>query len=152
MSKSAGWLARSLLRGCFVETEEILVLVNMGFQSENLVRWRVAPCAVTPLLRGWRGRARSMNVYVREEEWEGVIREVVGGKTAEPNAHQCAQHSLENEVCEWNVRCGFRLHPSIAQPEAAVLIAPPCVSLQCMMIERCPTNLMLLSCFFVSSS
>ena len=87
VSKSAGWLARSLLRGCFVETEEILVLVNMGIQSENLVRWRVAPCAVTPLLRGWRGRARSMNVYVREEEWEGVIREVVGGKTAEPNAH-----------------------------------------------------------------
>ena len=27
-------------------------------------------------------------------------------------------------LCERNVRCGFRLHPSIAQPEAAVLIAP----------------------------
>ena len=39
VSESAGWFASSSLRGCSEETDEILVPVDMGIQSENMVRW-----------------------------------------------------------------------------------------------------------------
>ena len=44
----------------------------------------------------------------------------------EKSETECAfflrEHSLELEVCERNVRSGFRLHPRIAKSEASILI------------------------------
>ena len=58
--------------------------------------------------------------------------------------------SQEIEVCERNVRCGFRQHPSIAQPEATVRIAPPFVSYLRLHDERALSDefAVLLSCPF----
>ena len=66
---------------------------------------------------------RTQHVYVREEEWAVVYRDVVDGKESKT---ECAivlrAHPLEIEVCERNVLSGFRVHSSISKSEASVLI------------------------------
>ena len=58
----------------------------------------------------------------REEEWEVVYRDVNDGKESETEcAISLRGHPMEIEVCERNLRSGFRLHARIAKSEASVL-------------------------------
>jgi hypothetical protein len=65
----------------------------------------------------------TQHVYVREEEWEVVYRDVIDGKESQT---ECAivlrGHPVEIEICERNVLSGFRVHSSIPKSEASVLI------------------------------
>ena len=65
----------------------------------------------------------TQHVNVRKKELEGCSLEMsLMEKIAEPNApYIVRRHSFEMEVCERDVRCGFRQHSSIAISEAAVL-------------------------------
>ena len=65
-------------------------------------------------------------VYVREEEWKVVSRDVIDGEDSQT---KCAiilrRHPLEIEVCERNVRSAFLLHSSYAKAEASGLMELP---------------------------
>ena len=96
-----------------------------------------------------------MNVYVREDEWEVVHRDVVDGKTAEPNAHQCAailgDRSVRKERTMW-----IPTAPKHRFTRGGSSDCPFFKQLHddsCMTSERCPTSLVFCCfCPFVSSS
>ena len=75
-------------------------------------------------------------LHVREEEWKFVSRGVIVGRDIRS---RCAiivrRHPLELEVCERNVRCGFRQHLSMAKAEASHLIVVAIKSTKNLVVE-----------------
>ena len=82
------------------------------------------------------GKESETTQHVREEEWKFVSRGVIVGRDIQS---RCAtilrRHSLELEVCERNVRCGFRQHSSMAKAEASHLINATIKSAKNLVVE-----------------
>ena len=82
----------------------------------------------------------TQHIYVSEEEWTVVYRNVVDGKASKT---ECAivlrTHPLEIEVCERNVLSGFRVHSSIPKSEGSVLIDLTIKAAKKLMVEPLTT-------------
>ena len=99
------------------------MLVNMGFQPENpgpLASgalsshfWKTFQVKALTFKDGDHILTISTS-YVKEEEREVVLRDIIDSKTVKPNAPPSCAAFLEIEVCEGNVRCKrqFRLRAS----------------------------------------
>ena len=82
----------------------------------------------------------TQHIYVSEEEWTIVYRDVVDGKERETECTIVLRaQPLEIEVCERNVLSGFRVHSSIPKSEASVLIDLTIKSAKKLMFEPLTT-------------